>query len=74
VVRAAGHTDTTAVTVIPDPRFELDPAVDEALYDYQQAVTEQVVHLAKLFNGLDEQSEQLQRAQAYLREQDEQKE
>jgi photosystem II stability/assembly factor-like uncharacterized protein len=67
VLRTDDHADTTSVEVIADPRFELDPAVDEALHKYQQAVNAQVVRLADLLSTIDEQSAQLQQALDYLK-------
>ena len=38
--------DSSYVEVIPDPRFDLAPGVDEQLYQYQKAVNEQVETLS----------------------------
>ena len=46
--------DSSYVEVIPDPRFELDPKVDEQLYQYQKAVDEQVVVLSASLKRIDQ--------------------
>jgi len=66
VVRAMGATDTTAVTVIEDPRFDLNPRVDQELYRYQKAVDMQIERLSELLTGLDEKATRLRNAKAYL--------
>jgi hypothetical protein len=68
VVKAGGYTDTTQVTVLSDPRFSLDPKVDEQLYTYQKAVDEQVFRLATLLNDLDKKADKLQKGLRYLKD------
>jgi|GEM_PF-2769618 hypothetical protein len=68
VVRAGDHADTTRVTVLTDPRFSLEPAVDEQLYAYQKAVDEQVARLSSLLTGLDEKAEKLNKVLRYLKD------
>ena len=71
VVRAGDHSDTTRVTVISDPRFSLEPEVDEELYAYQKAVDEQVGRLSGLLTGLDEKAEKLHKLLRYIEDVDE---
>lgn len=73
VVKAGDQVDTTQVTVISDPRFSLDPAVDEALYAYQKAVDEQVSRLSTLLTGLDDKTTMLRKLREYLVALDEEK-
>jgi len=47
------ETDIASITVVPDPRFELEKDVDEQLYQYQKAINNQVVRLDQLMNTLD---------------------
>jgi hypothetical protein len=71
VVRAGGHSETTQVTVISDPRFSLEPEVDEELYAYQKAVDEQVGRLSGLLTGLDDKAEKLRKVLRYIEDVDE---
>jgi len=68
VIKAGDYVDTTQVTVLSDPRFSLEPEVDEQLYAYQKSVNEQVSRLAALLNGLDGKSEKLHKGLRYLKE------
>ncbi|MBN3584060.1 hypothetical protein JYB64_16810 [Algoriphagus aestuarii] len=49
--------DTTKVKVVPDPRFEIEPSVDIALYDFRKEVDAQVSLLAKDLKTIDEKME-----------------
>jgi photosystem II stability/assembly factor-like uncharacterized protein len=53
VLHYGSHTDTTKVSVIPDPRFELKPEVDEALYAYRKEADAQVTILGKLLKAIE---------------------
>ena len=46
-------TCISEVKVIPDPRFDLEEAVDENLYNFQKEVNAQVQRLNTLFDTLD---------------------
>ena len=67
VVHAGDHRGTTSVKVIEDPRFELNPKIDQELYKYQKAVDAQVVRLASLLKSLEHKTRRLQRAIDYLK-------
>lgn len=71
VVRSGADSDTTQVTVISDPRFDLDPVVDEELYTYKKAVAEQAARLSDLLAGLDDKTEKLNKVLRYLKDLDE---
>ena len=68
VMQFDSKSDSTMVKVIEDPRFALDPEVDQQLYTYQKAVNEQVTRLSALLNSLDSKTKQLQRALNYLKD------
>lgn len=53
VLKQGVHSDTTKVTVIADPRFNLKPNVDKALYDYKKAVDAQVKILSDRLEEID---------------------
>lgn len=53
VLEHAGVSDTTSVEVIADPRFNLDPAIDQQLYEYRKDVDEQLARLSGLLSALD---------------------
>lgn len=44
---------TTLIKIVPDPRFELDSQVDEALYSFQKQVDVQVERLTLLYKELE---------------------
>jgi hypothetical protein len=73
VVRAGDHSDTTRMRVISDPRFSLEPEVDEQLYTYQKAVDAQASRLSALLAGLDEKTEKLNMVLRYLKDLQEEK-
>lgn len=66
ILRFRGEEDTTSVKVIPDPRFDLAPLVDEQLYGYQRAVNAQVERLAETLNMLDGKVAALDKLKAQL--------
>ena len=47
------ETATASLTVVTDPRFELEKDVDEQLYTYQKSINNQVKRLVQLMNTLD---------------------
>jgi photosystem II stability/assembly factor-like uncharacterized protein len=53
VLQYGSFTDTTSVKVIPDPRFDLEPNVDKALYIFRKEVDSQVALLSKHLRALD---------------------
>jgi hypothetical protein len=53
VLQYGSFEDSTQVRVIEDPRFDLDPEVDLALYNYRKEVDLQVVILARHLNDID---------------------
>ncbi|MEZ5041782.1 MAG: hypothetical protein R2828_17945 [Saprospiraceae bacterium] len=63
-----GMKDSTEVQVIPDPRFELAPEIDEQLYTYQKEVDEQVSILASSLHALDHRKAILSKVEQQLKE------
>ena len=53
VLQQGSLRDTTKVKVIPDPRFDLDPTVDTALYTYRKAADAQVAILSATLKTID---------------------
>jgi len=53
ILQMEGAKDSTSVQVLPDPRFDLAPTVDEQLYTYQKKVNQQVETLATLLQAID---------------------
>ncbi len=54
-----GIKDSTLVKVIPDPRFDLAPEIDEQLYAYQKEVDLQVGILGTALRSIDRKKEAL---------------
>ncbi|GAB5525385.1 MAG: hypothetical protein Roseis2KO_32570 [Roseivirga sp.] len=57
VVQHANTADTSYVEVIPDPRFDLEPSIDEQLYLYKKDVDQEQARLSKLLSALDKKME-----------------
>lgn len=53
VLAMNGAKDSTYVTVLADPRFDLDPTVDEQLYTYKKSVDQEVTKLSNLLQAID---------------------
>jgi hypothetical protein len=70
VVSDGSVSDSTMVQVIPDPRFDLDPAIDEALYAYQKESDVQVAKLSEALNGLDSKMQRVVKLEEQLTEMD----
>lgn len=49
----ADEVQRTSIEVVSDPRFKIDPSVDESLYAYQIKVREQVQRLSSLLKTLE---------------------
>lgn len=60
VLHHGANSDTTSVTVIPDPRFDLDPNIDQELYAFRKQVDQQLAGLSGLLSGLDKKTELIQ--------------
>lgn len=60
--------DTTQVKVIPDPRFDMDREVDQALYAFRKEIDNQVEALAKQFHAIDDKKELLEKTAKLLKE------
>lgn len=60
--------DMTRVKVIPDPRFDTDPEVDQALYTFRKQIDRQVEALAKQFHTIDDKKELLEKTTKVLEE------
>lgn len=55
-----GDKDSTQIQVIADPRFELDPKVDEEVYAFKKVLDDQVLELAKGLIEIDRRKKMLQ--------------
>ena len=68
VLEDGTFTDSTFIKVIPDPRFDLAPTIDEQLYTYQKGVDEQVEQLSSLLGSIDEKQTALTKLEKQLTE------
>ncbi|CAN0604103.1 unnamed protein product, partial [Ectocarpus sp. 12 AP-2014] len=68
VLSYASYTDTTKVTVIPDPRFDLEPNVDEALYAFRKEVDGQVALLSKYLKDIDGKKKKVEKLTEKIKE------
>lgn len=59
VIDYEGAIDSTLVKVIPDPRFDLKPEVDESLYVFRKQLEVQVKALSEGLKSIDKRTEQL---------------
>ncbi|MEM9831163.1 MAG: hypothetical protein AAF944_11035 [Bacteroidota bacterium] len=64
----AGMKDTTQVKVIPDPRFEYQPEVDEALYTLRKRLDTTVASFAQVLDQLANSDTTVQNILAQLEE------
>ena len=60
--------DITKVKVIPDPRFDTDPEVDQVLYSFRKEIDSQMEILAKQFHTIDDKKELLEKTAKLLEE------
>jgi photosystem II stability/assembly factor-like uncharacterized protein len=63
-----GQSDESTVNVIPDPRFDLDPSIDEVLYQFRKEVEQEMAKIMGLFNGLDEKVSTVADIQDHLKD------
>jgi photosystem II stability/assembly factor-like uncharacterized protein len=68
VLHYASFTDTTKVTVIPDPRFDLETNVDEALYAFRKEVDGQVALLSKYLKDIDGKKKKVEKLTEKIKE------
>lgn len=68
VLKYGSLTDTTKVKVIPDPRFELDPKVDQELYAFRKQVDAQVALLAQQLKDIDQKKKTVAKLEEQLNE------
>lgn len=68
VIRYGTEQDSSYVRVVPDPRFELAPEVDQQLYQYQKAVDEQVASLSSSLKLIDQKLTALHKLEQQLAE------
>lgn len=68
VIDYEGAVDSTAVSVIPDPRFELQPEVDEKLYAFRKKLDVQITELSKALHTIDKRQELLKKLSIQLKE------
>ncbi len=59
VINYGLYNDSTSITVLPDPRFDIDQAIDQALYDAQSRLQAIRVELIQSLNELVRKSEKL---------------
>lgn len=62
--------DETTVNVIADPRFDLNPEVDEKLYAYNKAIDKEVERLSKALLSVDDRAKSLDKLIEQLKESD----
>ena len=60
--------DSTYVRVVPDPRFDVAPSIDEQLYGYQKQVDVQVEQLGALLSLIDQKQSALSKLKKQLQE------
>lgn len=60
VLEYGNKSDTTKVRVIPDPRIDLDEAVDRKLYDYRKAADVQVKQISEQLTSIDEKQKKVE--------------
>lgn len=68
VLQSEEWKDSTVVRVIPDPRFDLAPEIDQQLYAYQKEVDQQVALLSSLLKKMDQKEEALLSLEKQLKE------
>ncbi len=54
IIDYQGAVDTTYVNVIPDPRFQLAPEIDEQLYRFRKDIDTQVAALGAALESIDQ--------------------
>ncbi|MEQ8476267.1 MAG: hypothetical protein RIB54_08490 [Fulvivirga sp.] len=62
--------DETTVNIIADPRFDLNPEVDEKLYAYNKAIDKEVDRLSKALLSIDDRIKSLDKLIEQLKESD----
>ncbi|MEM9676384.1 MAG: hypothetical protein AAF992_27580, partial [Bacteroidota bacterium] len=72
IVEYAGETDTTQVKIIPDPRFEHQPKVDEALYALRKQLDKSVASFTQSLSQLTDSDSTVQEVLAQIEESDNQ--
>ncbi|WKN43064.1 VPS10 domain-containing protein [Tunicatimonas pelagia] len=72
VIDYAGETDTTQLKVIPDPRFEYQSEVDEALYALRKQLDKSVASFTQSLNQLAASDTTAQNVLAQIEESDNQ--
>jgi len=70
VLKYADATATAAIEVIPDPRFDFDPAIDIALYEAQKEIDLLSGQLMKQLDTLNKQQTSLKSLAEFLSETD----
>ena len=68
VIKYGTFTDTTKVTVIEDPRFDLEAAVDEKLYHYRKEADTYVELLTKHLTAIDAKKKKVESLLGRLKE------
>jgi hypothetical protein len=69
LINYKGLEDSNMVQVIPDPRFEINPAVDEELYHYQKSVDAEQRRLKILFDLINKWEVKLKKIKENLNKQ-----
>jgi hypothetical protein len=68
ILKYGSFKDTTIVKVIPDPRFELDPKVNQELYAFRKQVDAQVALLAQQLKEIDQKKKTVAKLEEQLKE------
>jgi photosystem II stability/assembly factor-like uncharacterized protein len=68
VLNYGDATATTAIEVLPDPRFDFDPALDTALYEAQKEIDRINGQLLRQLNILTEQQKSVKALNGFLAE------
>ncbi|TLP82826.1 WD40/YVTN/BNR-like repeat-containing protein [Maribacter sp. ACAM166] len=68
VVQQGSSKDTTMVTIIPDPRFELEPIVDAELYEFNKKLDHQIALFINQLKDIDRKKKQVEALTKQLNE------
>ena len=68
VLQYGDYQDSNFVRVIPDPRFDLSPIVDEQLYHYQKEVDSQISIMTSCLTSIDRKLSSLAKLKKQLAE------
>lgn len=66
VLSHGSSSDKTMVKVIADPRFKLDPSIDEGLYNFRKELDVEMSRIMKLFSDIDQRQAMVQKMKTQL--------